>query len=317
MQSPREAQPRSSRAAQPKYLISTVLAVLVTGCFGEEGVNAPPKRLTPEFVTGAAAAALQSNGRFAFDVSVVRPPGQIAEDQAKAIAGRFVREMAPYLLALWSTDHGAAIEPTSLKACDRALYAASAYEALTGDYSEITQRTWGPQWVVPMCGSEGQPQVVVSFSSQAVELASVPPSSPAPWERASIASFGIPRSASRWMYNPEQATAYAFAQTGRRIRSVPQLVAPLRPESPTLVRWRVDLEGPVSVTGRESAITRQRTTLLVGFGVQFSESGLLDLNPQAIRTTATWTDPVTKSEVRAVPSPLSPAGVEVVRRVTP
>jgi hypothetical protein len=86
------------------------------------------------------------------------------------------------------------------------------------------------------------------------------------------------------------------------------------PETPALVRWRVDLEGAVSVKGDESASSRQRATLFVGFGSLFASSGLLDFNPNAAPRLNTWVDAITKTQVRPALSPLAPADVEIVRR---
>lgn len=120
------------------------------------------------------------------------------------------------------------------------------------------------------------------------------------------------------MYSPEQATAYVFRQTGRRVWSVPELVMSPMPSSPVLVRWRVDLEGPVSVVGGQSAATRQRATLFVGFAEQFSESGLLDFSGAGAReATLNWPDLLTRDPVSAVLSPLAPTGLELVRKSTP
>ena len=303
--------PRASRAALAALLV-------LAACTSDDGVNAPPKRLTPEFVTGAAAEALQQDGRFTFAPAVTQPRDQLTEAQARTIALHFVRVMAPYLNDSWNRYHGAAVVATALKACDRALYAATPYVSITGNTSELTRRTFGPHWVVPLCVPGGPPQVVVAFSSQATELVTTPSSAPTPWERAAITAFGVPRTAASWMYNPEQATAYVFRQTGRRVRSVPELVMSPMPISPVLVRWRVDLEGPVSVVGGQSAATRQRATLFVGFAEQFSESGLLDFSGVGTReATLNWPDLLTRDPVSAVLSPLAPTGLELVRRATP
>ena len=283
-----------------------------------ETLSMPAQRLDPSFVTGAAAAALQPNGRFALEAAVTAPANQVNESQAKAIASRFVLDMAPSLQRVWSEQHGSAVTTSALRPCDRALYAATPYLSIAGNASELTRRTLGPHWVVPMC-DKGQTTLVITFSALALELAVAPRPVPARWERAAIASFGFPPNAAGWMYSPELVTAHLFKETGRRIRSVPVLVMPPMPETPALVRWRIDLEGPVTVTGSISSIARERTTLFGGFGELFATAGTLDRNPQPSSEPPplTWFDPVSKATVSATLSPLAPASVEIVRRAIP
>jgi hypothetical protein len=57
--------------------------------------------------------------------------------------------------------------------------------------------------------------------------------------------------------SPEAAAAIAFSATGRRVASVPELVMPAFPQLPTLAKWRIELESPVSVLSPSGeALTR-------------------------------------------------------------
>jgi hypothetical protein len=233
---------------------------------------------------------------------------------------RFVRGVAWSRLGDWSYKHGATIDPDALSPCDRAVYAASPYASLRGpNVSEITVRTFGPHWVIPLCGRAREVQVVVSFSALAMELAASLDSAhrPPPWERSEIRSSGFPVGAGGAMYSPEGAALFAFNATGKRVNSIPELVMSPMPSAPMLVRWRLNLESPVTVTGAHSALSRQRSSLLVGFGNWFKSSGLLDSDPQGAPAQTSWIDVQTKAPFTVVLAPNVPEAVEIVTRGNP
>ncbi len=298
----------------PSAVIGLILGILTSACSDTSALTQPRVRLEPSEVTEAVAAALTPDGRFVLASSVVNPPGQLTEAQAKSIATQYVKDVATSKLGEWTAAHGAPIQPTALNPCDRALYAANPYVALNGtNLSEITVRTFDAHWVIPMCGQAGQLQVVVSFSARATELtADLGSSKPLPWERSDAMSFGIPIEAASSMYSPEGAARYAFTAGGKRVNSIPELIMTPMPKAPVLVRWRLELEAPINVTGVHSAVTRQRTTVLVGFGDTYKASGLLDSDPQAEPPQLSWIDPVTKARFAVVLAPHAPAAVEIV-----
>ncbi|MCC6928410.1 MAG: hypothetical protein IT359_05385 [Gemmatimonadaceae bacterium] len=275
--------------------------------------------MNPAFVTGAAAAALQADGRFALSPAVVSPPGQLNADQAKAVAVRYVREVAPFLLNSWIAAHGSPIAPATLSACDRALYAASPYAPLPTTVSELSVRKFGPHWIVPLCPPAGPPQVVVSFSALATEVAADLNASTSVLRiaRADLLTFGLPRGTVGGMYSPESVASYAFTKTGQRVSSVPELVMTPMPQVPALARWSLSIEGSVTLKGSESGASRQRSSLMIGFTDRFTESGLLDRNPSAAAKLLSWTDPVTKVTFTPVLLSSAPVDVELVTREKP
>lgn len=286
-------------------------AAVLAACFDRTSAPSAPK-LERAFVTGAAADALQGDGRFTLPDAVINPVGMIGEQQARRIALDYSRAVAPYFSARWSREHGAEVNVVQLKACDRAIYAASAYVSIAGNTSEITQRTFGPHWIVPMC-SGGQTQIVVSFSAQSIELLEPPGvGKPIPYHRTDFLSFGVPTQAASSLYSPEAVAAEAFRGTGKRVATVPVLVMSPHPAPPVLVRWRIDLESAVRVRGKDSGVPRERSSLFVGFGNGFGSSGLLDHNPQSDNAVLSWTDPITKALIRAVLLSTAPANIEVV-----
>ena len=293
-------------------------AVPLAACANNDPLTQPTARITVEHVTPTVAAGLTPDGHFVLASAVVNPEGQLSEAHAKAIALRFVADFARLKAADWSAGHGTAIQPSALQPCERALYAASPYAALDGGpLSEVTIRTFGPHWVVPMCGPSNAVQVVITFSALATELATQVESRLVEWDRSDVMSFGVPRNAHAAMYSPEGAALHAFRGSGKRVNSVPVLVMTPLPKNPVLVRWRLDLEEPVRVTGDRSGVTRDRGTLFVGFDETFHAGGMLDRDPGAEAPPNRWTDPLTNASFIPVVLPTAPGQVELVRRTNP
>jgi len=271
-----------------------------------------PVRVDRSFVTGPAALALQPDGRFALPDSVTNPPSEISESQARAIAQSYVVAAGPSLRGVWSELHGSPVDIARLRLCDRALYAITPYTGFSAEVSEVATRTFGPHWVVPMCGASGRVQVVITFSSLATELAPEPEANkPRPWERGHLGSFGVPASAASDLYSPEAAATKAFNATRRGIAQVPVLVMSPMPADPGLVRWRIGLETAVTVVGAESRSERSVQSLFVGFGSVLGVSGLLDRKPGA-EVMVDWKDIANRQPFSVTLSPLAPAGVELV-----
>lgn len=281
---------------------------LVAGCTSDGRPSAPT--LDRAFLTGAAAAALRSDGKFAMPDSVVNPPGQITRAQAVTIARRYVKDVGPSLIGPWSTVFGSPLALAELAACKSPLYAATPYTAIVGDVSDAVAKELGPHWIVPICTSGGRIAVVLSFSARATTLV-VPADANPQYELADMLSVGIPEDADVSWYEPESAAALAFARTGVRVTEVPTLVMNPRPEAPLLVRWKVPLEAPVTVVGKKSGASRSRTAVLAGFGVVFRESGLLDVAPDTAPRSS-MVDRNTKATLQLSLSPEAPAPVEPV-----
>ena len=270
-------------------------------------------RLDKLYVTGAAADALREDGTFELPDSVVNPSGQLNASDARGIALRYVRDVSAYLAPQWAREHGAQIRVGELTVCGSPVYAASPYGNIIGEASEITQRIFGPHWVVPMCSVPGRVQVVVSFSSLADELRGLNDGDTVPYHRTDFLSFGVPVGAAGHFFFPEAAAAHAFAETGKRVASVPQVVMSPHPSVPALVRWRVTLESPVAVRGAKTGTTRDRNMLLVGFESAFSTSGLLDRGTMGPTPVLAFTDRVTGVPIQV---PLNSSAPNDVERVT-
>lgn len=312
---PRRRRIVPARSASGGWL---VMAAALAGCGSTERFTQPVPRLTARQVTPAIAATLTPDGHFVMPAAVVNPVGQLSELQANAIAFRYVKDVERLKLPDWVQEHGSLITPEDLATCARPLYAATPYASFDGgQVSEVTVRTFGPHWVVPLCGVGKDPEVVVSFSALATELVAHVAGGAMPWERANVLSFGVPVGTNAAMFNPEGAALHAFNASGRRVNSVPELVMTPMPQVPGLIRWRLDLEAPVRVIGAHSGVTRDLARVFVGFGETFKASAMLDRDPQGDPPPTQWTDPETKAHFTTVELPTAPGPVELVTRSSP
>ena len=308
---------RSSRAGHTCRTFA-LLVGLSAACSGTARVAGPP-RVDSTQVTELVAASLTREGRFILPEAAVNPVGQLGRRDAESIASQYVHQFAKFKVEQWSREYGSNVDTTALHLCDRALHAANAYEPLTtAGLSEVTIRTFGPQWIVPMCGRGEVTQVVVSFSALATELALEPAKGAAlPWERAISMSFGVPSGTPSSIFSPEGAAATVFKESGKRVSTIPELTATPMPQVPSLVRWRVGIEAPVTVKGTDSGRQRERSSLLAGFGDTFRTSGLLDDNSVGAAPPTSWTDPVTKQRFVVILKSNAPAAVERITVVRP
>lgn len=312
----RESTPHARRWCTIALLLMPALA---TSACTDSGTTEPVVRIALSHVTDEVAASLTPDGQFILPSFAINPVDQVNESDARAIAARYVKDVAVFKAADWSSAYGSNIDPSALRPCDRALYAANPYVRLLGsNLSEITQRTFDAHWIVPMCGKGGGTQVVMAFSALATELSSALGTSKVmPWERSHAMSFGVPAIAASALFSPEGAAAHVFKKSGKRVASVPVLTMTPMPGSSVLVRWRMDIESPVLVRGEVSSARRQRSRLFVGFGDTFRSSGLLDFNPSETPAQIAWTDPITKSPFTTVHKAEAPQAVEIVTTVEP
>lgn len=278
------------------WSLAALAGTLVIGaCADGSPITDVTQRVPPAAVTEQLARSLSPGGRFLLPTKMTAPRGELSEAAARAIASRYVQDMARIRSSEWSTQAGVPVNSKTLAPCDRAIHALSPYASITGsDLSEVTLRTFGPHWVIPMC-ENGSLRVVVAFSSLALELAGVSSSQPMPWAGSVARSFGVPIDVPSSIYAPEGATQAAFGLTKRRVSAIPEAVLPPMPGSPVLIRWKTTLEGAASVRGEHSGVVRDRQTIFVGFDDTFSQHGVFDGDPGAEAPLTAWTDPVTKS----------------------
>ena len=263
-------------------------------------------------VTGAAAAALRPDGTFELPDSVVHPPGQLGREDAQAVADDYLRRFGGGYADIWSKAHGSPIDVRALVPCGPPLYARSAYEPLSARVSPMTRRMFGPHWVVAFC-EQGKPSAILTFSALATSLrASSMEVRMQAVSEADFMSFGYPAAANPDMFSPEGAARIAFARTGRRVASVPDLINALPPASAAVPRWRVTLESPVLVRSATDTTARSRSTLFVGFSRIILRSGLLDAPVHSRPRFGESTDPITHAHYKVALGVGIPDSLELV-----
>jgi hypothetical protein len=264
--------------------------ILVASCRQATAPSVP--HLDSSMVTGDAAAALQPDGRFTLPDSIVSPPGEIAESDARFVAQEIVRHFGPSLRDGMSRDRGVPVDPYALRPCDRAIHAASPVEHAEPVPSEQARRVFGSHWVVAMCDPSAQPAALVSFSSLALDLLESlrEASEILPWGGADINVFGVPMDqAMVALLSPEAAAAAAYWRTGLRIAAVPTVMMAPLPDAPSVIRWRVRLEREARFIGERRGDSRRTASVMIGFVHSFRETDLVE-NVSDVSLLRTWTD---------------------------
>lgn len=241
--------------------------------------------VTVEMVTGAALAALRSDGRFDFEQPSIAT-GQVSLDEARAQAPQFARYVTNQILLRGVVEGergGYWTDPHLLTVCRGAYFVHPQLGPLGADSVSIAaahsfQRRFGPQWLVPMCGSDDDPQMTVQV---AVDSNSIRFSDGAPIEPyASLSTAWYARGVPLNWPDPlpisaERAVRFAWETFGVRVTEVPQLF--FRGDVGTdglytwyqigstrfCNRWRVVLESDVSMRGTISQATSTTRAIYV------------------------------------------------------
>src|SRR5690349_20540143 len=116
-----------------RTLVAAALAALAA-CQENNGA-APTMSTAPavqhEWVTGAAAAALDANGRFVLPRTPA--PGEIDEHTAVALGDAWLKEFGSVVRTTLEEERGGRIALETAQRCGPPLYAASSYGSLTND----------------------------------------------------------------------------------------------------------------------------------------------------------------------------------------
>lgn len=217
---------------------------------GTQGVPAAPSvgtrpRVDPAWVSGAARAAVDANGRFV--LPRVAAPGEIDEQRAVALTTAWLNTFGAQVRAVLEEQHGRAIDIAGLRLCDRPYYAASSYGTLASDLPEAVRQLHGAWWLVTLCNSGGEATVSLAVSALATNVAIGDDHIRFPLSHGmEFVAFGIPQNYDGMPISAEQAAGAAFNVTGVPVTAVPELVAPPRPRAPYLAQWRLVLAQPVS-----------------------------------------------------------------------
>lgn len=224
----------SYRAAQRRSGLAIAVALL--GCNPERSA-APDeilRNVTPEMVTGAAAAALDADGYFRLPIPTLGPH-QVLLAEATEQTLQFARYATNNGLlrgAIEESRGGYWTDPHLLTACPRDVYfvrsqlGAISVDTLPPSGRALLLRQFGPQWLVPLCGAMGEPQMTVQIAVDGNDIRFHANAPVEPYYALSTAYFGrgIPLG---WPdalpVSAERAVRFAYDQVKVPIAEVPEL----------------------------------------------------------------------------------------------
>lgn len=258
------------------------LVTAASGCVTDLIAPVPgePAVVRAEMLTGNALAALMPDGRL-----FLTPPalggGQVPAVDAWLQSIKFARYVTNdgLLRGLAESDRGRWIDPHFLVLCGERYFAAAQVEFTEPDTLgrkdyELLKRTFGPQWLVPLCNDRLVPEVVVQVAVDANPIR-IGDKGPDPLEEhakliTAWVARGLPDYAMTALpVTPERAVTFAWDSLGVRISEVPQLVVrgssvPGGEQFAFHVpagfavychRWRLELEREVQLRGRTTGTT--------------------------------------------------------------
>jgi hypothetical protein len=265
-------------------------ALLMSGVIACESMSSPSpvleRDVTPDMVTGAALAALRPDGRLVLETPSTGP-GQLPIQDAEAQSLQFARYVTNHLLLRGVVEGergGYWTDPHLLTICGDSYYVHSQLGAIVTDTFSTTAgqsflRRFGPQWIVPMCGSANEPQMTVqaAIDGNDIRFADGEPIEPYAALTTAWYARGVPLN---WpdvlTISAERAVRFAYETFGVRVSEVPRLM--FRGDvlsdgryvwyqvgsARFCNRWRVVLESEVAIRGMTSLTTSTTDTLYVG-----------------------------------------------------
>ena len=253
------------------------LVVVAAGLLACESTIAPvpvfEHHVTAEMVTGAALAALDTDGRFRFDQPVAGP-GQLSINDAKTQTLQFARYVTNNVLMRGAVEEGRGgywTDPHLLTLCRNVHYVHSQLgsvvtDSVSASITHIFQRRYGAQWLIPMCGSNDDPQMVVQAALDGNDIRFANNAPIEPYTSLTTAWFarGVPLN---WpdplTLSAERAVRFVWQTFGVRVAEVPQLffrgdilngsyVWHQIGSARSCNRWRIVLESDVAIRGMTS-----------------------------------------------------------------
>ena len=240
--------------------LALIALVAFTSSCSDQPVVAPVSGETAKWLTGDAARSLDPNGHFILSGPPIEELGDL---QARSLAAAYLRVGARWLANTWQQDRGGEIDFDHLRLCPRGYYARSAFNiGSTG--SRSAREFIGPKWLFSACTPGGVQVVSIAVSALATELSATKDRIDGPGG-GQFTSAGIPTSLSAAPISPEEAARIAAVGTGKLVTQVPELILPPPPYPPQLAKWRIRLNGPVTLVGRVTGSRLSTTDVYVGF----------------------------------------------------
>lgn len=276
------------RPMRTHRVLSIALLHVLSACSSTESAGptpVSPRDLTPEMVTGEAAAALGADGRFRFPLPTAAP-GKMSLDTARDQSLEFAKYVTNNVLLRGVVEAGRGgywTDPHLLTLCQteahsvRSQLGEISVDSLPTRGRVTLLRKFGPQWLLTLCGSAGEPQMTVQVAQHEnlVRFRSGAPVESDPSLLSAFSPQGVPF---EWPdalpVSAERAARFAYDQLGARIARVPELF--LRGDVNTdgvydlqagaarsCSRWRVVLDREVGVQVAPGAPIRFTTEVYV------------------------------------------------------
>lgn len=235
-------------------------------------------RVSSAWLSGNAAEAVGSDGRFHLQVVQRHPLAEIPATQAVVIATAWTHSDGPWLRGTFEQDRGAVVDPRHVDQCGRVFYADTPYQDLPSSASHTIQTVFGPWWLVTLCDNRG-PAISVAVSAYSTNLKVADGSVVGIGNE--LFATGIPTDLSSVPMSPEEAVQLAVSETGARVSEVPSLVMAPRPSAPQTATWLITLDRPISIRGVHSGTTRTTNRILVGFEETWHTKAIQAADPSA------------------------------------
>lgn len=240
---------------QRRVAATAALLLFLSACDDPDrhiaGPVAPPN--LQAYVTGGAAASLNSQGRFDL-AAPVSPGGRpiISAERAGELALAAVRSWGPSLRPTWDRERGEPISLSNLQVGPRTLFARTPYGAFPEGYHPALARAYGPYYLVTLY-SGAEPVLLISVAAynedaniNARGLVERPM-----FSGMEFITRALPRDTAGFrMVSPEEAVEMAGRVTGARVTTTPELVRLGMPNAPASAVWKLTLDREVPVRAR-------------------------------------------------------------------
>lgn len=256
--------------------------VLPVAACGDPLAPDPAVPLPPDvrpWVTGAAAAALDADGRFLLPDPVAPGPEPIIDREfAGDLALAFIRTWVanPNVVVILGGEsireslesgHGGPVDWGSVHLDPRlAYFAETPYEPLPDSVHTGIRRHFGPKYLAPVF-ERGQQVASISVAAYSTDLridergfVDLPPVYGSEFIPTGIPG-GLPFRVPLW---PEEAVRFAAEATGARVAEIPTLVLPRSDTFPQAARWRLTLDRDVEVRTLTTGSRERTRTVYLG-----------------------------------------------------
>ena len=245
------------------------LSLLLTGCAtsgdAPTAIDLPMKELA-SIVTSDVARNLTAAGEFVLPAAV-KPASApiISSERAADLAVSYLRTWGQFLETSWEFQRGGGdIDLTTLQPASRVFFAATPYQLLENVVHPANRKSFGPYYLVTFTSS-GEPVLSIAVSAYNTDLGIdekgmiVLPK----YSGNDFIPLGL-HAGRPWPMSPERAANIAAAATGARVASTPRLVLASKEWVPQAALWRITLDQPVAVRGKETRVRYATNEVFVG-----------------------------------------------------